>query len=329
MTKHLDPSLHDADGGIDAAAPVLARIRLRHLQCFVAIAQERNLGRAAERLHLSQPAVSKTLAELESLAGARLVERGRHGASLSAAGEQFLRHAVGVTQALESAAASLVGGSAPSAAVLQVGALPTVASGLLPEAISRLHRLRPHAGLQLRTDANAGLLSALRAGELDLVVGRMAEPAMMQGLSFELLYAESLALVVRPRHPLLSTGAGAGSLQAVLSYPLVVATVGTVPRHHTEVLLQSHGLRLPSGCTETLSVSVARLLARQSDAVWFTPERVAGDDLGQGWLQRLDVPTPGTAEPVGLLRRSASEPSELAQAFMAVLRELALRPFRS
>src|SRR6266700_71194 len=66
----------------------LSRIRLRHLTCFVVVAQERTLARAAGRLHLSQPAVSKTLAELEDLAGRRLVDRGRAGAQLTQAGEQ-------------------------------------------------------------------------------------------------------------------------------------------------------------------------------------------------------------------------------------------------
>ncbi|ANJ72499.1 pca operon transcription factor PcaQ [Ralstonia insidiosa] len=300
-----------------------SRIRFRHLSCFVAIAQERNLRRAAERLHLSQPAVSKTLGELEALAGVQLVERGRQGARLTAAGEQFLRHAVGVTQALESATAALMGSGEASAPVVHVGALPTVASGLLPQAIAALHAQRPHAGVRLRTGTNAELLAALKAGELDFVVGRMAEPTMMQGLSFELLYAEALALVVRPQHPLALSANGVTSLQAVLDYPLVIATPGTVPRHHTDALFQTHGLRLPAGVTETLSVSVARLLARRSDAIWITPERAAQDDLSQGWLTRLNLPTPGTGEPVGLLRRSAATPTELADAFMETLRALA------
>ena len=90
-------------------ATAAARIRLRHLSCFVVVAQERTLARAAARLHLSQPAVSKTLAELEDLAGRRLVERGRAGTQLTPAGEEFLRYAVDVTQALESAAAVLTG----------------------------------------------------------------------------------------------------------------------------------------------------------------------------------------------------------------------------
>ena len=54
-----------------------SRVRLRHLRCFVTVAQEGNMGRAAQRLHLTQPAMSKTLAELEELAGVRLFERGR------------------------------------------------------------------------------------------------------------------------------------------------------------------------------------------------------------------------------------------------------------
>ena len=303
-----------------------SRIRFRHLSCFVAIAQERNLRRAAERLHLSQPAVSKTLGELEALAGVQLVERGRQGARLTAAGEQFLRHAVGVTQALESATAALMGSGEASAPIVHVGALPTVASGLLPQAIARLHAQRPHACIRLRTGINTELLAALKAGELDLVVGRMAEPDAMQGLSFALLYAEPLALVVRPEHPLLALPGASASLQAVLDYPLVIATPGTVPRHHTEALFQTHGLRLPTGVTETLSVSVARLLACRSNAVWVTPERAARDDLQRGGLVRLDIATSATKEPVGLLHRSASVPSELASAFMEMLTDLAQAP---
>src|SRR6202050_5105254 len=101
-----------------------SRIRLRHLSCFVVVAQERTLASAAARLHLSQPAVSKTLAELEELAGRRRVERGRGGTALTPAGEEFLRYAVDVTQALESAAAVLTGAAAPIAPALPLARAP-------------------------------------------------------------------------------------------------------------------------------------------------------------------------------------------------------------
>ncbi|ANZ25557.1 LysR family transcriptional regulator [Rhodococcus sp. WB1] len=306
---------------VDRASRLLDRIRLRHLTCFVAVAQEGNLGRAAGRLHLSQPAVTKTLNELESLAGLRLVDRGRHGARLTPAGEEFLGHAVEVTDALASAARALSGTGQPAVAPVRVGALPTVASTLLPGAVTRLRDRRPHVGVQIRTAPNAALLGAVRAGELDFVLGRMADPETMQGLSFELLYAESLALIVRPGHPL---AGGPVSVPAVLNHPLVVATAGTVPRHHTEGFLARHGLRLPSGSVETLDVSVARGLVRAGDAVWLTPERVPQDDLDDGTLVRLPVPTPGTAEPVGLLRRSSADTPVVADELIGILRELAV-----
>jgi DNA-binding transcriptional LysR family regulator len=294
-------------------------LRLRHLTCFVVVAQERTLARAAQRLHLSQPAVSKTLAELEALAGRRLVERGRAGAQLTQAGEQFLRYAVDVTQAMESAAGALTRNGTPPAPAAAVGALPTVACGPLAQAIARLLRRRPHAGICVRTASNPELLAALRAGEVDFAVGRMAEPAMMQGVSFELLYAESLAVVVRPRHPL--DGQTLSPL-ALLDYPLVIPGAGTAPRHNAEAFFQAHGIALPPGCTQTQSVSAARALTLLSDAVWITPQHAVQLDIDSGWLCGLSVPVPGGAEPVGLLRRSEAIRNDLAEQLMDILREL-------
>ncbi|WP_116141085.1 LysR substrate-binding domain-containing protein [Trinickia diaoshuihuensis] len=296
------------------------RISFRHVSCFLAIARERHLGRAAQQLNLTQPAVSKTLAELESLANVRLVERGRHGARLTPAGEHFLRYAVGVANAMESAAGALQGPVAPPMPILELGALPTVASGVLPDALIRLREREPQTGVRLHTATNQVLLSALKAGRLDCVVGRMAEPSAMQGLSFELLYAEPLVMAVQPRHPLLD--ARPVSPQAVLEYPLVVAPAGTVPRLHTDAFFDAHALHVPGNCTETLSVSVARLLARRSNAVWITPEFAARDDLDRGELARLPLPVANAEEPVGLLRRSAGEPLERVEALAEILRAL-------
>src|SRR5689334_7546577 len=90
----------------------LRGVQLRHLRCLVAVAQERHLARAAERLSLSQPAVSKTLAELEDLAGARLVERGSAGRrgiqGFTVAGEQLLSHALRVLEALDASAKAVM-----------------------------------------------------------------------------------------------------------------------------------------------------------------------------------------------------------------------------
>jgi len=297
-------------------------VQLRHLRCLVAVAQERNLARAAERLALSQPAVSKTLAELEALAGQRLVDRGRHGARLTAAGQDLLAHALRVLEAVGEAGQSLGGGSPARNARLRLGALPSVAPAWLPQALATFFHAQPQVQVSLDTGPNAQLLEQLRAGTLDLVLGRMADPQHMAGLSFELLQAEPLALVARPDHPLLA--AAPPTIHAVLDYPLVVYSEGTIPRHTTESFLSGWGLKLPAARRlDTLDVAVARLLVRETDAVWFTPLGAAQDDIARGTLSRLPVATPGTEEPVGLLLRNEAELPVHAREFMAQVRALA------
>ena len=300
-------------------------VQLRHLRCLVAVAQERHLARAAERLSLSQPAMSKTLAELESLAGARLVDRGTAGRRgiqrFTVAGEQLLMHALRVLEAVDASALAMAPGGGERLERLRIGALPSVAPSLLPDALTALRERLPALQVQVQTGANGGLLDALRAGELDLVAGRMSDPQRMTGLTFELLYTEPLALLVRPGHPLASTAAP--SMQDVLAHPLVVYSEGTIPRHHTESFLSGLGLALPAAVTQTLDIAVARALVARSDAVWFTPYGAARDDLDAGRLAKLDIDMAGTEEPVGLLLRADAEPTAARRAFMALLRETA------
>lgn len=297
------------------------RIRLRHLTCFVAVMQERHVGRAAARLHLSQPAVTKTLNELELLAGTKLLDRGRHGAVPTAAGERFFDHAERVVQALDSAVAGLAGARDVEHESIRIGSLPSAASVLFPDVLAALHDRHPELGVRLRTGTNTELLAALRAGEVDVMVGRMSDPETMQGLSFELLYAEALAFVVRPEHPLTGTRI---TLAEACEYPLVVSPPGTVPRHHADVLLRRHGLDLPAGTVETLDVTVAATYTHSSDAVWAAPERVPVRDIAEGRLRRLPVDTVGTAEPIGVIRPAAAA-SVIVDDVAALLRRVGHR----
>jgi LysR family pca operon transcriptional activator len=298
-----------------------SRIRLRHIHCFVAVAQESNLGRAAERLRLTQPAISKTLAELEELAGARLVDRGRHGAKLTRDGSAFLAHAVGVLDALQSAARAIGPASAPGARVIHIAALPTVAPDSLPAVIADFSGQHPDTSVIVQTAANTALMSMLGSGEIELALGRMSDPEMMAGLSFELLYMEPLVLAARTGHPL--SAAGALTLAQTLSYSLVVSCKGTVPRHHTEAWLRRCGLKLPANRTETMSVSLARLLVRQSDSLWFTPLGAVRTDVADGLLTLLDIQPGADREAVGLLRRVDAHNDFLMDEFVRLLRERA------
>ncbi|EID9747720.1 LysR family transcriptional regulator [Salmonella enterica] len=294
------------------------RIRLRHLHTFVAVAQQGTLGRAAETLNLSQPALSKTLNELEQLTGTRLFERGRLGAQLTVPGEQFLTHAVKVLDALNTAGQALNRKEDASADVVRVGALPTAALGILPAAIGRFHQQQKSTSLQVATMNNTMLLAGLKSGEIDLGIGRMSDPELMGGLNYELLFLESLKLVVRPGHPLLQETI---TLSRVMEWPVVVSPKGTVPRQNAEALLQSQGCKMPAGCIETLSASLSRQLTVDYDYVWFVPSGAVKEDLRQAMLVSLPVPTQSAGEPIGILTRVDIPLSTGAQMLIAAIRK--------
>jgi DNA-binding transcriptional LysR family regulator len=294
------------------------RIRLRHLHTFVAVAQQGTLGRAAETLNLSQPALSKTLNELEQLTGTRLFERGRLGAQLTLVGEQFLTHAVKVLDALNTAGQSLTTKDGANSDVVRIGALPTAALGILPPVIGQFHKQQKDITIQVATMNNTMLLAGLKSGEIDLGIGRMSDPELMGGLNYELLFLESLKLVVRPHHPLLQENV---TLSRVLEWPVVVSPKGTTPRQNADAMLHSQGCKIPSGCIETLSASLSRQLTVEFDYVWFVPSGAVKDDLRQGTLTALPVPTYGVGEPIGILTRVDTPLSSGAQTLLSAIRK--------
>lgn len=294
------------------------RIRLRHLHTFVAVAQQGTLGRAAETLSLSQPALSKTLNELEELAGARLFERGRLGAQLTTLGEQFLTHAVKVLDALNHAGQSFNSPLPGRPMVIRLGALTTAAMGMLPQILDRFHQQQPNTTVQVATLHNNVLLAGLRAGEFDIGIGRMADSEMMAGLTYELLFLESLKLVVRPEHPLLSDNV---TLSRAMQWPVVISPEGTAPRRIAQQMLDDQGCSLPANCVETSSTSLARQLALRYDYVWFVPSGAIKEDLSHNALCALPINSSGPGEPVGIITRTGNTLSLSAEVLMATIRK--------
>ncbi|MGR2739972.1 pca operon transcription factor PcaQ [Billgrantia sp. Q4P2] len=298
-----------------------ARIKLRHLQAFLEVARQRSFARAAERLAITQPGISKTIRELEESLGAALFERTPQGVALTQAGLTLLRHAGPAMRALEEGVAA-VGDIHRGDRWLRVGALSTVESQLLPEAIRRWHAEpdgQNDVGVNVVTGSSAFLLSRLRRGELDLVVGRMTEAREIRDLAFEHLYYEPLLLSVRSGHPL----AGVSPLDPARlgDFPWVLPPPQTTLRQQVESFCVRHSLALMSQRLETLSLPISRRYTLESDAIWVAPEEAIAEDLAAGLLCRLAVDLEAQGGSVGLCF-NASMPSSLAlETFCEVLRE--------
>lgn len=310
----------------------LGRIRLRHLQCFLAVAQFGNLRRAAQAMAITQPAVTKTLNELEGLLSRPLFVRGRHGATLTADGENFMRHASDSVNALGHAVDSVL--RQPDAAPLRIGVLPTVAAAFLPAVLTAFAARWPLVAVRVATGRNAELIALLRARELDAVIGRLSDPELMAGLSFEPLYAEPMVIALRPGHalaPAKSMAKGmakstrtapksaAPGLAAIGMYPLVLPPAGTLIRQVADNFLRRHGISGQAGVVETLDTSLARALVLQSDNLWFTPRGAVQAELDAGTMLRLAVDlTP--EEAVGLMLLTGPATSASVQTFVGAVR---------
>lgn len=292
------------------------RIKIRHLQAFTEIVRQESLKRAAERLFLTQPAISRTLAELEEIVGAELLIRGRGGVAMTPQGEFFHGYAMSSLSALEQGLAGIEEAGRQGAMQFRVGALPSVAARLMPEVVTELGRMAPEMRLTIADGTIGHLTSLLHGGQLDLVIGRLGEPETMGGLSFTQLYMEEVAVVVRPGHPILSDP----DLRRIAEWPVIYPTPGSAIRPFVERLLISQGVPVPPHRVETVSGAFGRVHTRQSDAIWFISAGVVAREVADGLLIRLPVQTRMTEGPVGLMTRAEIPDSPARQVFVQAVR---------
>lgn len=299
-----------------------SRIKFRHLQTFVEVARQKSVMKAAGLLHVSQPAVTKTIRELEQVLGVAVFERDGRGIRITRYGEVFLRHAgaalTALRQGFDSVSQSLHGDAPP----IRIGALPTVSSRIMPRAIALFLAEETGVRIKIVTGENAVLLEQLRVGDLDLVVGRLAAPERMTGFSFEHLYSEQVVFCVRTGHPL--SAPGQSVFTGLAGFPVLMPTQGSVIRPFVDRLLIANGVAELPNQIETVSDAFGRAFVRSSDAVWIISAGVVANDIETGQLAALAVDTSETKGPVGLTMRTDAVPSLPQSILMQTIREAAL-----
>jgi LysR family pca operon transcriptional activator len=163
------------------------------------------------------------------------------------------------------------------------------------------------------------LFDLLRTAAIEFVVGRMGDTVAMDGFSFEQLYSEELAFVVRPAHPLAGTASSA--LDQIVQFQLLMPPVGAIIRPAVDALLIAGGVSRLQGEIETVSNSLGRAYVLASDAVWIISRSVVALDLKIGQLVQLGVDVRATLGPIGITTRTGATLSESARGFIEAVRE--------
>jgi DNA-binding transcriptional LysR family regulator len=177
-------------------------MELRHLRYFVAVAEAENVSRAALKLHVSQPALSRQIRDLEDELGFLLLERSAKSVRLTDAGKTFQAEARAVLQrvdeALKTARAVATGGRGE----LHVGYAPSLTVRILPPTLRAFQAGSPNVRVLLHDLSTEEMLARLRDGTLQIAFLVRPTRAMLRGLRFEELLRDSLCLAVAPKHPL-------------------------------------------------------------------------------------------------------------------------------
>lgn len=294
-------------------------LRLRHLRVFLETARRGSLSAAAEALHVSQPAASKTIRELEELLGAALFDRTGRRLVLTPAGKIFATRAGAALADLEEAQRLVVSPPAPRPK-LALGLLPTAAGALAPRAVMAFKEAHPDCLLRVATGPNWLLLSQLRERSLDLVVGRMPPEGNIEGLVFRQLFWERVLPVVRPGHPLLRSDWSVGELAR---HPLMLPPKGAMIAGQVHAWLHSVGLSNPGPEYENVSHEFGRAIVQGTDTVWFISEGVVRDEIESGSLAVLPLRHAPLGGPVGITLRGTTQPGRELSALIDALESAA------
>ncbi|WP_102142224.1 LysR substrate-binding domain-containing protein [Mycobacterium hubeiense] len=174
---------------------------LARLSCFIAVAEELHFGRAAERLHMTQPPLSRQIQQLENELGVHLIDRTTRSVTLTPAGVAFLPDARRILQLAEGAALNVKRVPAGDLGTVVIGFTAASAHAVLPRLLDQAREQLPDVKLELREMVSAAQLEGLMTGELDLGMAR--PPLKRPGIVSRPLLHEQLIVALPVAHPLL------------------------------------------------------------------------------------------------------------------------------
>ncbi len=206
-------------------------MELRHLRYFVAVAENENVSRAAEKLHVSQPGLSRQIHDLENEIGFALFARTAKSIKLTEAGKTFLTEARDVLARVETAINKARNVHSQARSEIHVGYAPSLTVQILPAALRKFQAQFPRTRVALHDLSSEEILTKLRAGKLQIALTAQPPRAALRGLEFVELASYPLCVAVAPKHPWATSKSL--TLAEVAREPLIGYSAQEYPEYHT------------------------------------------------------------------------------------------------
>ncbi|MFL6656446.1 MAG: LysR substrate-binding domain-containing protein [Massilia sp.] len=300
---------------------VRSHLKTRHLVLLVELGRHGSIMHAAEAANLTQPAASKLLGELEHALGVLLFDRLPRGVAPTWYGQIMIRRAGAALAEMDAAHQEVMELLSGLRGRVDVGSVLTPSASLVPEAVNLLKARQPRVLVSITVETSKILVQRLRAGELDVVVGRILDTEAAAELSFEPITDEPHSIVVRAGHPLV--GRPDLGLDELVKQGWILPPTGSILRDRLTAMFLSQGLEPPAETVETLALPVIANLLVGSDMVVALPQELVQPYLQTGLLTLLPFDLGLRMDLYGIITRRQHQLSPGAEAMLATLREVA------
>ncbi|BBQ00508.1 transcriptional regulator [Burkholderia sp. SFA1] len=304
-----------------SATQILTKLRFRHLQLLELLGRTRNLRVTAEHMHITQPAATKILSDLEAMFGAPLFERLPREMRPTDLGALSVRYASTTLSNLGKFSGEFSTLKNGGYGHLTVGFIPASAAQLVTASIKEIQRRRPRLIIKLVEQSSDQLAIWLEERRLDVMIGRPTEPRHQAIFHVVELLAEPARAVVGQHHPLLKQQRM--EIADVGEWPWILYPQGTAMRQLFEETFAAAGMVAPVGIVETPSIFSTLELLQATDMISLQPKAAMDKYVKHGLLGYLDLPIRRTLSNYSVITRKDEATSQAMNEFIAILLEIA------
>ncbi len=285
-----------------------ATLRLSHLRTLAALARLGQVRRVAEAFCVTQSAISKQLAEIEAGLGQAVVQREGNALAFTAIGACLAQRAQEVLHQLDRTRDDITLLRDGLGGRVVLGSVTAANAMLVPEALGLLRQRAPQLRVALEEDTADRLLPGVVDGRLDMAVVRMWQPLAHDGLAQRVLMDDPMVIVTGARHPLARRRRLVWA--DTMAFPWIVPRAGSPAHGALEALLAGHGLSVPPGAVESISLALNLALLTHQPFIGLLPRGFAQQCVAEGRMVVLPLDTANLlAEIRAFWREDAAHPA--------------------
>ncbi|MGH6672375.1 MAG: LysR family transcriptional regulator [Xanthobacteraceae bacterium] len=295
------------------------RLKLRDLRILLTVAECGTMGKAAKRLAVSQPVVSKAISDMEHAVGVRLLDRSQRGVEPTPYGRALIKRGVAIFDEMQQGLRDIEFLTDPTAGEVRVGATGPVSAAIVAPAIEQLSRQYPRMRFKAITGDTVALLDALEARKADLVISRIGL-RMPQGHTIVILFHDEPKVVTGSKNPL--TRRRTIALADLLNEPWIFLPPGGPFGSVQAAVFRTSGLEPPQPAIETLALPLRAALLGSHRFLSIVPGFSIVLPRPHPELVALPVKLKVAREPVGIVTLKNRSLNPAAQMFIECVREL-------